>query len=268
MLRHTWDYVRDNTISVTGAVLHCTNWFTAGSTIQNPKYDPDTEEPVSIYCVHGTADSAGAFTKVANRLLGDLPANVKCIHLLDFDNRFHNNSNEAYANQLKEKIMTNGDKKVILMGHSRGAVIATLFSVRLAEKHQIEVVAPVICIAGPFKGSYAAVWPLTWLSTSVEQMKRDCEFLQELSKDMQASSVRFHFFGATQDRIVLSGTWFPYYVEANDPVCTLFDRHGHLGVLSSHRMVAKIKTLLFPAPQLMLEENLANDNNAVRSGLK
>jgi len=222
---------------------HCYLWASSWSHdvfISSPNFNPDTQpkNKVSIYCVHGTADRNASFSLITDRLKGDLPDNIDGIHLLTFEDRMKGAGIEDYAKQLKDKILLNHDnnKRVILMGHSRGGVIASWFAENLAAENDIHVDL-IACICAPFRGSYLAKWPMAAISKSVEEMGTDSDLVKELSEKIENSTANYIYAGADKDAIVHGDSWLPYHVAKDDTRCSLHTGHSHLSIMSSHELV-------------------------------
>lgn len=240
-----------NPIHITGAFRHCYFWLTSkfkDTFIPNPDFNPNTEFRTSIYCVHGTADRNASFNLIASRLLQRLPDNIDGFHLLAFDDRAKGTSIENFAIQLKNKIIMNHDKRVILMGHSRGGVIISWLKEYLAAENGIEV-HKTVPIDAPYRGSPLALWPLTWLSTSVKEMAPDSDLSHQLSDKIRGHEDDYLFVGAAKDYIVWNDNWMPYHVNKDAKNCMLLDRHGHLSSMSSRRLVDRIAVEIWDAEE-------------------
>lgn len=226
-----------NYVHLTGVISHCSLWVTSPSSdtyIENKHFNPDTrpEDKTSIYCVHGTADRSHSFSVIANQLMEKLPDNIDRIYFLTFDDRFQGTSVEDYAKQLKNKIILNHSKNVILMGHSRGGLICSWFAEYLSGKNDINVDL-VVSVCGPFRGSYLAMWPLTKVSTSVDEMRVDGKLLLELSEKIAESSIRYLFLGAERDQLVTGDSYMPYQCERHGISVMKLPGHGHLSMMST-----------------------------------
>jgi len=228
-------------ISVTGIFQHVYYWITSSAEdiiYHNPHYDAEKsgEESIAIYCVHGTADRVNAFRMIADRLIDDLPANIANINLISFDHRFEGIGIDDLAAQLCDKIQARPDKsikKIILMGHSRGCLVSALFTEWLANKIGIEVQV-VFAIGGPFGGSECAMQPLSWISTSIQQMVVGSDFLIDLVSKMKESKIPYYYVAAENDFLVsVDAACIPEHKDA----LIVLDRHGHLSIMSSHRLV-------------------------------
>ncbi len=232
-----------------GVVNHCALWLTSSWTdtfVPNPNYNPEAPGQKSIYCVHGTMDRAGSFSVIAAGIKNGLPDNIKGIHLLTFGGSFTHESIESYARQLKDKIVANRDENVILMGHSRGALVVSEFAEdqELTTKNNINVTM-IICICGPFKGSPYAIKPLTWVWKSVDQMQVGSQYLETLAAKITQSTLNYYFVGTENDHLVRDNAWHPYEGEGYDRENLLFI-HGdaHLSVQSSEHLIVWLSALL------------------------
>ena len=226
-----------NYVHLTGVISHCTLWATSPANdtyLENKHFNPDTapEHKTSIYCVHGTADRSNSFSVIANQLMGKLPDNIDRIYFLTFDDRFQGTSVEDYARQLKNKIILNHSNNVILMGHSRGGLVCSWFAEYLSVKNDINVDL-VVSVCGPFRGSYLAIWPLTKVSTSVDEMQVDGKLLHELSEKIGESSIRYLFLGAERDQLVKGDSYMPYQFERHGISVMKLPVHGHLSMMST-----------------------------------
>jgi hypothetical protein len=253
MWKRAVEIVKENQpIAITGIFSHTYYWLTSPSGdqfYQNPSYKKEQNQApeTAVYFIHGTADHSGAFTRVAERLieLGLLPDEIYSLNLLAFDQRYQGKSIKYFAEQLKDKIIANQHRRVILIAHSRGGLVASYFAEFLAELAEIEVLL-IMPIGTPFNGSYLALKPLSWFSESVKEMEIDSEFLLLLKeKIIENATGNYHFFIATEDGIVLGEAGFiKEYVDKYPKSLTIFDRHGHLSVMSSHRLVIRISELI------------------------
>lgn len=253
MLRSVIDTAKTKQpVALTGIFAHSYYWLTSTSGdkyYQNPSYQKKEQNPeleTAIYFIHGTADHSSAFERVAERLLQiGLPEEISSLNLIAFDQRYHGRSIESFAEQLRDKIKINQHQRVILMAHSRGGLVASYFAEFLAADLSVEV-PWVITVGAPFNGSYLAMKPLSWFSDSVREMEIDSEFLLQLKDQIIKSAFsHYHFFIATEDAIVpgISG-YIEEYVAKHPDSLSVLDRHGHLSVMSSHRLVSQTADLL------------------------
>lgn len=253
-----------NPIHLTGAIRHCYFWLTSrfqDAFIPNPNFNPNTASKTSIYCVHGTADRNASFSLIASRLSESLPDNIDGFHLLAFDDRLKGTSIENFAIQLKDKIVTNHDKRVILMGHSRGGIIISWFKEYLAAANGVDV-HKTVPIDAPFRGTQLALWPLTWLSTSVKEMATHSDLSKQLSDKIRGHEDDYLFVGAEKDQIVWYDNWMPYHVNKTAKNCMLLDRHGHLSSMSSRRLVDRLRAEIWDAEEQAQESaSLHQDDN-------
>ena len=252
MLEKAFEAVKaQQPIATTGMFAHTYYWLTYPSGDQyypNPSYNKDQnqESGTAIYFIHGTADQSSAFQRVAERLIqAGLPNEISTLNLLSFNQRYQGKSIKFFAEQLRDKINTNHHKRVILMAHSRGGLVASYFAEFLAATAGIDV-SLILTIGTPFNGSYLAMKPLSWFSDSVREMEIDSKFLLLLKeKIMQDATSNYYFFIAAEDAIVPGESgYIKEYVDKHPKSLIILDRHGHLSVMSSHRLVTHVIDLL------------------------
>ena len=240
--------------SIATTVRHMGMWLTSSSgdlVYPNPNFVPpasgndedkssQSKKGVAVYCVHGTADFASAFSLVAERSIGKMPEAISGFNLVSFEGRGTGLGIDDFARQLAEKIIANGDNDVVLAGHSRGGLVSAYLAEYLAQEYGIRVRA-VIAVGAPFAGSSKATFPFTWLSKSVEQMQPGSEFLRELKVKMQHSTCKYYCFAAKHDFFVDIDS---AHVNEADLLNTLETPHGHLSMLSSHELVRRFNECL------------------------
>ncbi|CEK09689.1 alpha/beta hydrolase [Legionella hackeliae] len=252
MFSSFWGWVRANQpVSTTGAISHTYYWLTSlmsGDIVyRNPNFKtPETSDPslrkgVAIYCVHGTGDQPGAFVRIIERLIKKgLPDHISSIHSVGFEHRYQGKGIKFFAKELIEKIKTNGHEHVILIGHSRGGLVISQAAEFLAEESGIHVHS-LFPICAPYKGSAWAMKPLTLVSTSVAQMEPEAAILHKLNEAISNSTKEYNFIGVDNDGLVTTdSSYVDNYVKKNPGASKIFDRHGHLSVMSSWRLVDHI----------------------------
>jgi len=233
-------------IPFTGLLTHCYDFLVSPSAdifIHNQNFNEETATPVTIFCVHGTADRAGAFFRLADALLPTLSDDIRGIYLCSFVGRMDGLSIESFAKQLRGKIDRFGDKAVILMGHSRGSLVCAMYAETMAEADGIHV-DTVVAISGPFKGTRKAVKLLAWFSRSVEQMREDSDFLPVLREKVIASNVRYLFVGAARDLIVQGDSWHPYPEALPNGHFLKSQEDAHLSITASELLANWLKEML------------------------
>lgn len=213
----------------------------------------NNDQDVAIYCVHGTADQSSAFSFITENIKADLTTGVTSIHQPSFGGRFKLNDISFFADQLKDKIIANQHKKVILIGHSRGAIVASYFTEYLAKHNGIQVEAT-INICGPFGGSNWAVFPLTY-SASIDQMRVESPFLNILTEKMKYSGNTYYYFSASKDILVSPNQAF--IKEHAQNVIELVDE-DHLSIMSSSQLVNHLKNII----NHVLQKKTATSNEA------
>lgn len=238
--------IRDNSVSFGGIFAHTWCWVTSSSgdyIYRNPDFrESESDGGIDIYCVHGTADMPQSFSRLIERaLVMGLPNTIRSITLVAFEGRFQGYGIEHFAEQLADKITGNKHRRVILMGHSRGGLVISYLDVFLASKYGIQVDF-VFTVATPFNGSHLAIAPFTWVSESVYQMEVGSMFLKDLGKGIMNSPARYYFFEASCDYIVTTGQSYvgDYVAKYPSSLKTIITSHGHLSIMSSHKLVSEI----------------------------
>ncbi|OGT37910.1 MAG: hypothetical protein A3F12_07250 [Gammaproteobacteria bacterium RIFCSPHIGHO2_12_FULL_38_14] len=196
----------------------------------NPNSSPDkNERSIAIYCIHGTGDRVSAFKYLAEKMLPDLPEIISTIHLVTFKERGKGIGIDDFARQLADKIVTDQVKDVIFIGHSRGAIVASYVAEYLAKQLKINVHG-VITIGAPFSGTALARWPFTWFSLSVQQMKKESEFLKNLVRRITYTTHHYHHIGGEYDIVVPPESSYTEKYLGNSIV---LKNKGHLSMMLS-----------------------------------
>ncbi|KTD23840.1 putative lipase [Legionella lansingensis] len=273
-----WKMLKDyQPVSTTGVLAHTYYWLTwlgSGDFVyKNPNFKPpETEDPslkqgIVIYCVYGTADQPGSFARIASRLLAEgVPDYVSEIHLVAFDHRYQGKGIRYFSKKLIEKIKTNGHSHVIFMGHSRGGIIIADATEYRAAAEGIKVHG-VVSICAPHGGSPLAIQPLSLFSTSVEEMQINSSFLARLNKKISQSENNYFFVAVEEDAIVPpEATFVEGYVEKHPESRLILNRHGHLSIMSSRRLVRHLGEKLFEFGATLFPQSKSDLNVTTVSG--
>jgi esterase/lipase len=269
-----WSYLKGFSKSTLGILQHASQWASLDfndidiplkeTSLKDEGVSSGDEASVGVYFIHGTADHACSFKAIATRLkkLG-LTKEVTSMHLVSFDGRYQGKGIDDYGRQLLEKIEKNGHKQVILCGHSRGGVLAAWFNQYLAKDANIKVLH-CISICGPFRGSYLAQAPVSYFSSSVEQMSKNSSFLQELRDKINSEpNSPYTFVIAGLDDIVPNRCGYVLeYVDNNTDSLFKLDDHGHLSVMTSTRLTNHLQSVINqsarpPQPQQLVSHELS-----------
>jgi pimeloyl-ACP methyl ester carboxylesterase len=255
-------------VSYTGAIRHSSLWLTSSLSDQiypNSRFERSEQNPLDqgtvIICIHGTADRASAFSLIAERLIGELPSTISAMMLLAFDQRYTGQGIEVFAEQTLLKLKAYNIKNVILLGHSRGGLVAAYFAEYLAQAAKIHV-RGIFAIATPFDGSVLATAPLIWISNSVNQMQIGSETLQALAKKIATSLIKYYSLIAENDGIVTDPHACKPKTNCHDS--KIFDRHGHLSIMSSHRVVEYMRSSIF----LLMKTHQTKKSNGEKERLQ
>ncbi|MGQ3889367.1 alpha/beta hydrolase [Legionella sp. CNM-1927-20] len=240
-------FIQDNQpVSLTGALIHPYYWLMSKSNdyvcdISN--LNSTDELKTRAYVIPGTADFPFSLFRMVDRILAKGKLNdIKSFTIVSFFKRFQGKSIDDFSQELLDKIKADQVESIILIGHSRGGLIAAKTALEAA-KLGIKVKA-VITLATPFNGSHLALPPLTWFSASIKQMEVGNTYLKELGDLILRSEIPHYFMVAGNDEVVRSGAFIKDYVEKYPDSMTVFPRHGHLSLVSSHKLVEKIHTLV------------------------
>lgn len=201
---------------------------------------------VYIYFVHGTGDQACSFQEMAKQLRENgIHDDYKSMHLVSFKGRYQGQGIEDFANQLLQKIKSNEHRKIVLVGHSRGALVCAYLNEYLAKSAGIDVLH-CVSICGPFRGSYLAMQPLRFFSNSIEQMSKGSKFLQQLRNKIntEPNSPYTFVIGGLDSVVPNRSGYILEYVKENPKALVRLSDHGHLSIMTSTRLLDYIKKLL------------------------
>ncbi|WP_131781816.1 lipase/acyltransferase domain-containing protein [Legionella gresilensis] len=237
---------KNQPVSYTGALIHPYYWLmskTEDYICNNPSYNPSSQQKTLVYVVPGTADFPLSLFKLVNRLRKKKNLDhIVSFTIASFSNRFRGKSIDEFVEELLNKIIADKAETIVLIGHSRGGLVAAKVALRAAQLG-IKIKA-VITLGTPFNGSYLAIPPLTWLSASVKQMKINSKYLKELSTLIVKSEIPHHFMIAGDDEIVRSGAFIKEYVERHPGSMKVFPRHGHLSLPTSGDLITDIVNII------------------------
>lgn len=244
-----YEYLYGFAKSSVGIMQHASLWLTfqfSDQDIRLKDHVIEKEPGVGVYFIHGTGDQACSFQTIALRLKSwGLKEQVSSLHLVSFEGRYLGNGIDYFSQQLLQKIQKNNHNRVILCGHSRGAIIAAWFTQYIAKSADINVLH-CICVSGPFRGSYLAKPPLSLFSNSVAQMAKGSLFLQSLREKInEEPNSKYTFCIAGQDNIVPNRSGYVLeYVDTYPDSLYKLDDHGHVSIMTSTRLSQFIKQLI------------------------
>ncbi len=146
---------------------------------------------------------------------------------------------ENYAEVLRKRILEvskiTGQKKVRLLGHSLGGVVAAYYILHLANDDGIEVV-DLMTMGSPLHGTPLGVFGP---GKSPKQMRKASPFIKELSRKLEQSHIRCFHQGSKTDVLV-----FPFdvtYVRSKgEHEIRCYDDLGHVSFLFSDRVIQAI----------------------------
>ncbi len=247
-------YVKGVTKSTIGIFSQAAQWLSLNFEDQiiqlkagpNASETDNKEGDVAIYFIHGTADQACSFSGIANDIKHPIKEPEKrpllneqfvSMHLIAFDDRYKGVGIDDFATQLRDRINKNGHRRIILVGHSRGAIVAAYFNEYYSKSERIEVLH-CFSICGPFRGSYLAISPLTYFSDSIKQMAKSSKLLADLREKINTKpNSQYSFIIAEHDCVVANRTGYILeYVDKNPSSLYRITEHGHVSILTSTRL--------------------------------
>lgn len=255
--------------SISATLAHCYDWLISSTfdlVIENPNFNSElhVSDIVTLWCIHGTADRNHAFAMLVNYILNGLAENVKSIHLVSFDYRFHGKSIRDFAEQVRDKIRHHsseeGIRNVVLMGHSRGGLVAAYFTEYLAREISINVKA-VFALGAPFGGSAWALWLLTKFSDSVEEMQIGSAFLRALNTRIKVSDIPYFYFAAAKDGLV---TLDSSTVEGQEARRIIIADSAHVSMMRSESLFSQFLIRLNQLSCMLHASSLASTSSAVQ----
>ena len=203
--------------------------------LTNQKKGAGTPGGVPLLLIHGYIhdSSAWLFLKQALRGLGLGP-----IYTLNLSHPFRSiyDYAEQVAKKAEEIALETGEKKLVLIGHSMGGLVTSLYAAKLAPSTE-EV--KVITIGSPLQGTYAA---LLALGPNGKEMRHGSPFLQEIGEVFKTSPVCFYHIGSSADQMILppSSALTGLHPEREYQI----DDIGHMTLLFSPRVAKKISEWL------------------------
>ncbi len=147
-----------------------------------------------ILLVHGYLHNSSGWTYFLKRL-GE--KQIGPIYTIDLGFPFLPLS--VYAKRIEAKVKEIGRDDLILVGHSMGGVVASLYATKLAPEGKV---TDVFTLASPLSGSHLA--STLGIGPDGREMRPEAAILAEVRSGMEAkkSSIRFHHAGSDADLLV------------------------------------------------------------------
>ncbi len=203
-----------------------------------------------IYCIHGSSSLPRVFNNFNSCLtqLLSLQWSNFSIHTPQFHNRFQGESIEGFAHQLLEYIFAHNhqNKEIILIGHSRGGLVAAYLTEVLVKQHNINI-TKVFTIATPFKGCKSAKVPIPFLpeNASLHQMRQDSNFLQNLTYLVSQNPSKYNHYIGCDDRVIVHESAHPYHNHTHLKLKNFHIFCGeHTSVLNNPKLAENIASTL------------------------
>lgn len=132
-----------------------------------------------------------------------------------------------------------GVDKIILIGHSRGGLVASYYTEHLAPA---ETVMSVVSIGTPFSGTKLSAFGL---SENVKEMTPNAPILAQLKENIQHSKVPYYQIASKLDNMIIP--WHsacPWQFRTSQNTLVL-EHTGHLGLLLSPRVISQVVEWIF-----------------------
>lgn len=148
---------------------------------------------------------------------------------------------EEFAKQVGRRAMEieaeTGQKQLILIGHSMGGLVGSLYATRFAPEGKVK---KVITIGSPLEGTVAAK---IGIGPPAREMERNSKFIQDLQKAVKSEqTIRFYHIASKTDQLVI-----PYrsaLIDGDVQKQFLLKDIGHVTMLYSPRVKRKILSFL------------------------
>lgn len=206
--------------------LHCFSFF------YTPKKHLEKQDGRPILLVHGYCNTSSVWIYIQWKLIQSRIGPVFVLNLRHpFDSiRKHVQTLSYKVDQIEKET---GSKEIILIGHSMGGIISTLYATEKAPAHKI---IDVITIGSPLRGTHLAK---LGLGKDAREMEMHSPLLQEMQKRVQLNkSIRFYHIASKTDTLVM-----PYqssWIEGRMHKKRIFSGIGHVGLLYSPRVCSQI----------------------------
>jgi triacylglycerol esterase/lipase EstA (alpha/beta hydrolase family) len=189
-----------------------------------------------ILLVHGYIHDSSAWIYIRWQLVrhGFAP-----IYLLNLNPPFL--SINDYVKQVEARVLQiakeTGRQDLILIGHSMGGIVSSLYALRVALPG---TVTDVITIASPLAGTHVA---RIAIGRDAREMERNSDFLKSLPKEIRKSKkIRFYQIATKTDQLVIPYT--SEIVNESSERRFVLNDIGHATLLYSPRVLRKILSWL------------------------
>lgn len=188
------------------------------------------KEKAPLLLIHGYLHDSSAWFFFKRALMKKYLGPIYTLNLL---RPFH--SIEAHAEYVGKKIeeiqKETKAKKVILVGHSMGGLVAVTYAMRFKSFMDLHL----ITLGSPLKGTYLAYIAL---GKNGKEMRPGSDFLKELEKFLENSSLSIDHIGSMTDQIIVPQN----SAFTNHPLARSYriDDLGHMSLLFSSRVVDQI----------------------------
>lgn len=187
-----------------------------------------------ILLIHGLYHNSSAWIYYQNKLK---EAGVGPVFTINLGNNF--GSSDDHAEKVKAKVAEiqriTGRQDIMLIGHSKGGIVASKFALELADEETI--VTDIITIGSPLEGTYVA--PIG-IGKGCKEMRYQSDYMKDLGKKIcEQNRIQFFHIGTAMDELVIPAS--SALLQANMKAQRLsISNLGHNGLLYSDRVIDSI----------------------------
>ncbi len=204
-------------------------WYFRDLTEENPTGKVE-QSGQPILLIHGLWHSSSGWTNYRKWLLEKGCGPVFTLNIPS-TNDFIEENGKYVTKKIQEIVDLTGRKDILLIGHSRGGIIASW----VATEEGQDAVKGVITLGAPLQGTKLALF--SFFRKNAEQMQWQSPFMQSFKERLNSNTkVLFHHFGSTTDAIII-----PQHSAIRDAKhSTVIPYLGHLSYLVSRQVFDRV----------------------------
>jgi len=205
-------------------------------TVQETPYCMEGETPIIL--VHGYLNTNTGWVDFRNALKNQKlgPVYAPVLHSSAQDIR---RSAHRIAEVIEAVREENGDRPVILIGHSMGGIISAYCTQHLTPRGSVK---GVITLASPLRGTKTATLAF---GKAAHQMQCQSRFLESLCAQIRYQpKARYICLGSSADEVVRPCQHSFFKDPGNDPSCHLYQDVGHQSFLFDEKIIADVISMI------------------------
>lgn len=149
-----------------------------------------------ILLIHGFCNDAGVWFYIRKKLVQIYSGPIYAISLKSAFRPLEEHA-QKIQRRVTEILKESGSSDIILIGHSMGGLVASLYAMEYAAPSTVKAI---ITIASPFHGTYmASIIP----AHNARQMRYQSPFCKNLSKKLEESSIPIYQMSTLTDEIII-----------------------------------------------------------------